>query len=193
MMKNCLMLETRKASGIAVVLLAAATMLGSTCAPKGKVAVPYDLMFIDAMVAHHQGAIAMARPADTNAMHPELKDFARKVVEDQSREIALMTQWRDQWFPGRPKTTNIYDMPGMTRTMMDISPMHVEKMTGAAFDKMFVDMMIPHHEGAVTMAKDALAKSQRPEIRALAQQIIDAQQREIEMMKRWTEEWKAAE
>jgi len=42
------------------------------------------------------------------------------------------------------------------------------------------------------MAKDALVKSQRPEIRALAQQIIDAQQREIEMMKRWTEEWKAA-
>jgi uncharacterized protein (DUF305 family) len=191
-MKNRLTLEIRKASRIAVVLLAAAAVLGSACAPKVKAAVPYDLMFIDAVVVHHQGAIAMAQPADSNAMHPELKNFARKVMEDQSREVALMTQWRDQWFPGRPKTPNILDMPGMSKTMMDISPMHMEKMTGAAFDKMFVDMMIPHHEGAVTMAKDALAKSQRPEIRALAQQIIDAQQREIEMMKRWTEEWKAA-
>jgi uncharacterized protein (DUF305 family) len=191
-MKNRLTLDTRKASGIAVVLLAAAAVLAIACAPKSKAAVPYDLMFIDAMVAHHQGAIAMAQPADSNAMHPELKDFARKVVDDQSREITQMTQWRDQWFPGRPKTPNILDMPGMSKTMMDISPMHMEKMTGAAFDKMFVDMMIPHHEGAVTMAKDALVKSQRPEIRALAQQIIDAQQREIEMMKRWTEEWKAA-
>ena len=191
-MKNRLTLDIRKASGIAVVLLAASVMLGSACAPKVKAAGPYDLMFIDAMVAHHQGAIAMAQPADSNAMHPELKDFARKVVDDQSREITQMTQWRDQWFPGRPKTPNILDMPGMSKTMMDISPMHMEKMTGAAFDKMFVDMMIPHHEGAVTMAKDALAKSQRPEIRALAQQIIDAQQREIEMMMRWTEEWKAA-
>ena len=177
---------------LAGVMLTAAVLLAVACAPKAKPAVPYDLMFIDAMVAHHQGAIAMAQPADSNAMHPELKDFARKVVDDQSREITQMTQWREQWFPGRPKTPNILDMPGMSKTMMDISPMHMEKMTGAAFDKMFVDMMIPHHEGAVTMARDALARSRRPEIRALAQQIVDAQQREIEMMKRWTEEWKAA-
>ena len=188
-MKNCLMLKTR---GIAVVLLAAATMLGSACGPKVKAAAPYDLMFIDAMVVHHQGAVAMAQPADSNAMHPELKAFARKVVEDQSREIALMTQWRDQWFPGRPKAQNIMAMPGMAMSMMDISPDHMEKMTGAAFDRMFVDMMIPHHEGALTMARDALAKSQRPELKKLAQEIIDAQQREIEMMRRWTEEWKAA-
>ncbi len=175
-----------------LVLAAAVLLMAAGCGTRTRPAVPYDLQFIDAMVAHHQGAIAMAQPADSNALHPELKDFARKVMEDQSREVAQMTQWRDQWFPGRAKTTNIYDMPGMSRTMMDISPMHMEKLTGAAFDRMFVDMMIPHHEGAVTMARDALAKSQRQEVRALAQQIIDAQQGEIEMLKRWTEEWKAA-
>jgi uncharacterized protein (DUF305 family) len=191
-MKDNPTLKKRKASGIAAVLLAFAVMIGSGCAPKVKAAVPYDLMFIDAMVAHHQGAIAMAQPADSNAMHPELKDFARKVIEDQSREVALMTQWRDQWFPGRPKTPNILAMPGMSKTMMDISPDHMGMMSGAAFDRMFVEMMIPHHEGAVTMAKDALAKSQRPEIKELAQSIIDAQQGEIVMMNRWKEEWKAA-
>jgi len=185
-------LEKQKAGGIAVVLLAAVGILASACAPKVKAAVPYDLMFIDAMVAHHQGAIAMARPADTNAMHPELKDFARKVVDDQSREIALMTQWRDQWFPGRPKTPNIMEMPGMAMSMMDISPDHMQKLTGAAFDRMFVDMMTPHHEGAVTMARDALAKSQRQEIKGLAQSIIEAQQGEIEMMNRWRSEWAKA-
>jgi uncharacterized protein (DUF305 family) len=191
-MKNRLTLEIRKASGIAAVLLALVITTGSGCAPRVKAAVPYDLLFIDAMVAHHQGAVAMAQPADSNAMHPELKDFARKVVDDQSREVALMTQWRDQRFPGRPKTLNIMDMPGMAKSMMDISPDHMQMMTGAAFDRMFIDMMIPHHEGAVTMAKDALAKSQRPEIRELAQRIIDAQQGEIEMMNRWKEQWKAA-
>ena len=185
-MKSCLMLKAGEARGIAVALPAAAAMLVSACGPKVKAAVPYDLMFIDAMVAHHQGAVAMAQPADSNAMHPELKTFARKVVEDQSREIALMTRWRDQWFPGRAKTQNIMELPGMAMSMMDISPDHMQKMTGAAFDRMFVDMMIPHHEGAVTMARDALAKSQRPEVKKLVQEIIDAQQREIEMMKRWT-------
>jgi uncharacterized protein (DUF305 family) len=191
-MKKRLTLNMMKVSGIAAVSLALAVLLGSSCAPKGKAAVPYDLMFIDAMIAHHQGAIAMAQPADSGALHPELKAFARKVVEDQSREVAQMTQWRDQWFPGRPKTANINDMPGMSRTMTDMSSMQMDKTTGAAFDKMFVEMMIPHHEGAVTMAKDALNKAQHPEIKALAQQIIDAQQREIDMMNQWKEEWKAA-
>jgi uncharacterized protein (DUF305 family) len=188
-MKNGLNLDPRKAKGFAIGLLVASMMLGSSCAPRARAAVPYDLMFIDAMIVHHQGAIAMARPAGSNAMHRELKDFARKIVDDQSREIALMTQWRDQWFPGQPQTQNILYMPGMTKTMMDTSPMHLEKLTGAAFDKMFIDMMIPHHEGAVTMAKDALAKSQRPEIRELAQRIVDIQGMEIEMMKRWKSEW----
>ena len=188
-MKNRLTPDIRKASGIAVVLLAAAGMMGSACAPKVKAAVPYDLVFIDAMVAHHQGAIAMAQPADTNAMHPGLKDFARRVVDDQSREVALMTQWRDQWFPGRPKTPNVMDVPGMAMSMMDISPDHMQRLKGAAFDRMFVDMMVPHHEGAITMARDALARSQRAEIKGLAQSIIDAQQAEIEMMNRWKAEW----
>jgi uncharacterized protein (DUF305 family) len=190
-MRKSLAMEIRKMRAIAVALQTA-ILLVAACAPKAKPVVPYDLLFIDAMVAHHQGAVAMARPADSNALQPELKAFARKVIEDQSREIALMTQWRDQWFPGRPKTQNIMEMPGMAMSMMDISPDHMQKMTGAAFDKMFVDMMIPHHEGAVTMARDALAKSRRPEIRELAQRIIDAQQREIEMMKRWKSEWAEA-
>ena len=177
---------------LAGALLTAAILLAVACAPKAKPVVPYDLLFIDAMVAHHQGAIAMAQPVVSRALHPELKDFARKVVDDQSREIAMMTQWHDQWFPGRSKTPNILDMPGMTKSMMDISPDHMRKLTGAALDRMFLDMMIFHHEGAVTMAKDALAKSQRPEIKGLAQSIIDAQQGEIEMVNRWKSEWAKA-
>jgi uncharacterized protein (DUF305 family) len=177
---------------LAGTLLTTAVLLAVACAPKAKPTVPYDLLFIDAMVAHHQGAIAMAEHVDSDALYPELKDFARKVVEDQSREIALMTQWRNKWFPSQPKTQDVLAMPGMDKSMMDISPDHTQKLTGAAFDRMFVDMMVFHHQGAVTMARDALAKSQRPEIRTLAQQIVDAQQREIEMMSRWKEEWKAA-
>jgi uncharacterized protein (DUF305 family) len=172
--------------------LFAVAVLWAGCGPRERAAVPYDLLFIDAMVAHHEGAVAMAEPADSNALHPELAEFARKVIADQSREIAMMKQWRDEWFAGRPKTPGIMGMPGMERSMMDISPDHMRMMKGAAFDRMFVDMMIPHHEGAVTMARDALAKSQRPEIRELAQAIIDAQQAEIEMMNRWKSEWATA-
>lgn len=59
----------------------------------------------------------------------------------------------------------------------------------ANYDKRFIDMMIPHHEGAVEMAKDALKKSNRPEIRQLAKNIITTQEQEIAQMKKWRKEW----
>jgi uncharacterized protein (DUF305 family) len=177
---------------IAGVLLAAMLMAGG-CGTKGQPAVPYDLRFIDAMVVHHQAAIDMSLPAESSALRPELKDFARKVVADQSREVELMKGWRDQWFPGRPKTPTIMGMPGMESSMRGMDPRHMQGIKDDAYDRMYVDMMIPHHQGAIVMAEDALTKSQRPEIRTLAQSIIDAQSAEIDMMNRWKASWTPAE
>jgi uncharacterized protein (DUF305 family) len=50
--------------------------------------------------------------------------------------------------------------------------------------------MIPHHEGALTMAKDALVKGSNEEIKSLARQIVEAQEAEIAQMKQWQEAWK---
>lgn len=57
------------------------------------------------------------------------------------------------------------------------------------YDERFIEMMIPHHEGAIEMAQDALTKAQHPEIRKMAQDIIASQQSEIDQMKRWRQEW----
>jgi uncharacterized protein (DUF305 family) len=59
----------------------------------------------------------------------------------------------------------------------------------AQYDERFIDMMIPHHQGAITMAKDALQKSQHPEIKKMAQNIIDSQQKEIDNLKTWRKKW----
>lgn len=59
----------------------------------------------------------------------------------------------------------------------------------ADYDHRLIDMMITHHEGAVMMAKDALQKSQRPEIKKLAQDVIDTQEKEIALLKSWGEQW----
>lgn len=59
----------------------------------------------------------------------------------------------------------------------------------AEFDLRFIDAMIPHHEGAVIMAQEALENSDREEVRQLAQAIIDAQQQEIEQMEQWRQDW----
>lgn len=57
------------------------------------------------------------------------------------------------------------------------------------FDLRLLNAMIPHHEGAVVMAEDVLKKSKRPEMRQLAQNIIQSQKAEIEQMKQWRAAW----
>jgi uncharacterized protein (DUF305 family) len=64
---------------------------------------PYDLQFIDTMIAHHQGAVEMAKPAVGKANHAELKTLAQNIVADQEKEIANMKKWRDEWFSGNRK------------------------------------------------------------------------------------------
>lgn len=59
----------------------------------------------------------------------------------------------------------------------------------AKYDHRFIDLMIPHHEKAIAMAKDAEKKAKKPEIRRMAQNIIKAQEREIAQLKRWRQQW----
>ena len=64
-----------------------------------------------------------------------------------------------------------------------------ESTSGKAFDLMFLDMMTHHHQGAVTMANEALKKAEHPEIKALTQNIIKAQEAEIKQMAEWKAKW----
>jgi len=151
---------------------------------------PYDLQFLDTMTAHHQGAVDMARPAETKAQHAELKEMAGNIIRDQEREIAQMKQWRDGWYAGKPQAMNM-EMSGMMDSMRGMDMTKLNAASGNTFDMMFLDMMTPHHQGAIVMARAALTKAGHPEIKKLAQQIIDAQEREIAQMNKWKTAWSA--
>ncbi len=73
--------------------------------------------------------------------------------------------------------------------MMDAMSASLAGKTGDAFDKAFLEEMIPHHQGAIVMARLVLATSKRPELITLANEIIAAQQKEIDMMQQWQSEW----
>lgn len=147
---------------------------------------PYDLQFIDTMIHHHEGAVEMAEMVLRKSSNAELKNFAQKIVDDQKKEIAQMKEWREKWFAGAARAINM-EMAGMADSMksMDAGMKKMETATGKEFDALFLEMMIPHHEGAVVMAKEALQKSQRAEIKTLADAIIKAQNAEIKQMNDW--------
>jgi len=140
---------------------------------------PYDAQFIANMTVHHEGAIVMARQALTQAERPEIKDLANAIVTAQEGEIAQMQAWRTAWYPELAETP---------ATTMDMGPMEVPAGV-TPFDQRFIEAMIPHHQSAIMMAQDALQNAERPEIKALAQAIITAQEAEIAQMRQWLKDW----
>lgn len=155
----------------------------------------FDLRFMDAMTPHHQGAVEMAKEAQQKSKRPEIKKLAADMIKAQDQEIAEMKQWRQAWYPKASSTPMAYD--SKKGQMMPMSAdqrngMMMSMNLGAAddqFDLRFINAMIPHHEGAVTMAQDALNKSKRPEIKKLAQAIITSQEQEMTQMKQWRKAW----
>ena len=155
----------------------------------------YDLRFIDAMTPHHQGGVDMAKVALHKSQRPQIEKLANDIIKAQNKEIAELKQWRQAWYPKAGEKPLAYD--AQMGHMMEMSSDQKKSMMmsmdlGAAdaqFDLRFINAMIPHHEGAVTMAQDALSKSNRPEIKKLAQDIITSQQKEIAQMKQWRQAW----
>jgi uncharacterized protein (DUF305 family) len=140
---------------------------------------PYDAAFIDGMIAHHDGAIIMANQALEQAERPEIRSLADAIISAQEAEIGQMKDWRMAWYPELAETSGM---------VMDMGPMEVP--AGAEpFEQRFIQAMIPHHESAITMARDALQKAEHQEIKDLASAIITAQQAEIDQMQQWLAEW----
>jgi uncharacterized protein (DUF305 family) len=160
-------------------------------------AAPFDQQFIDMMVPHHQGAVEMATIAQQRAEHPEIKQLAEAIIRSQDAEIAQMKGWRKAWFGSdqTPPMNRMPMLPGMAGhgghgASMDMAA-DVEKLRTAPepFDRAFIDAMIPHHQDAIEASKAAATRAQREEIKALAREIVDAQQREIDQLRQWRQAW----
>ncbi len=155
----------------------------------------FDLRFLDGMMVHHQGAVNMAEAALQNSQRPEIKQLAQTILDNQQKEIEQMQQWRQAWYPDAGAEPVMYHAQmghsmAMTEEMQ--AAMRMDGDLGAAdeeFDLRFLDGMIPHHEGALVMAQPVLEKSDRPELKQLAQAILTSQQKEIDQMKQWKTEW----
>lgn len=181
--------------------LAGATIAASPSpmASHGQALSSFDQAFIDMMVPHHQSAVAMAVVALARAEHPEIAALAPEIIEAQELEIAQLRTWREAWY-GDSSTPPLTAMPMLDGVMMqgmDMASMTMDMapqikdlwLVEADFDKAFIDAMIPHHQSAIDAAEMALDNAEHPEIQELAQAIIDAQQREIDEMTAWREEW----
>jgi len=155
----------------------------------------FNLRFIDGMTPHHEGAVAMAKEVLQKTNRPEIKQLAQAIITAQEQEISQLKGWRTAWYPNAGEAPMMYsaEMGHMMPMPEDVrSGMMMSSELGKAdgqLDLRFLNLMIPHHQAALHMAQQALQKSDRPEIKTLAQHILDGQQQEINQMQQWRQQW----
>lgn len=154
----------------------------------GAASAPYALQFLDTMTAHHQGAIDMAQLADTRAGRTEVKTLAKGIIDEQRKEIAQMNEWRSRWFGGAAPAVNM-DFPGMSDGMKGMDMANLDRLKANDFDLEFIRQMIPHHAGALAMARDLKAQDTYAELKSLSDAIIKSQTAEIDQMRSWQTAW----
>jgi uncharacterized protein (DUF305 family) len=146
-----------------------------------------DVTFAQMMIVHHRQAVDMAMLAPTRAGSPEVGQLAARIEAAQGPEIETMTAWLRAW-DATPAPTAGMDhggmghgsMPGMMTTE-DMARLRAAR--GAEFDRLFLTMMIKHHEGAVAMAKTVLEDGASRDAGTVARSIITSQSAEIGEMK----------
>jgi len=152
-----------------------------------------DKHFIEQMIPHHDGAVAMAKLALIKSKRTEIKTLATAIIEGQTNEIQDMNEWYKNWFGTIAPKGNTTMMGG---GIMSSGGMHSggsddmnALQTAADFDKVFIEQMIPHHQMAIMMARMLETGTTRPEMQRLAKNIISSQSKEIQQMQGWYQGW----
>jgi len=153
---------------------------------KGLSGKAFEIKFMQEMIVHHQSAVAMAKLVPTHTKRAELITLSQNIITAQNKEITAMTTWLAQWYHDKP-LSNPMNVPGMMSMMGDMNKLKNAK--DATFDQQFLTMMISHHQAAVNMANLIPARTQRPELVQLGQNIVKTQSAEIQQMQGWERAW----
>ena len=137
-----------------------------------------DRAFVAAMIPHHESAVGMAKIAKRRGQSTFVAELADDIIRTQNTEITTMKAIASRLDGKGIKPTDLGVAEGEMGMDADMSELETAK----PFDRVFIDMMIPHHQGAIRMARVELAKGSSAQVKKLATQIITAQAREIRAM-----------
>ena len=140
-----------------------------------------DVEFAQGMIVHHEQAIEMADLEIENGESAEVIALAERIRDQQSPEIDKMNEWLEAWGADAAGDGGM-EHGGDSSMMSEEDMAALEEATGAELDRMFLEMMIEHHRGAIDMAEQEVEDGEAPEAKELARNIIDAQSAEIEEM-----------
>lgn len=152
-----------------------------------------EVDFLSGMIPHHQQAVEMAEMVPQQTDRVELLSMSEDIIVTQAAEIDEMTEMLEEAGEEAPEST----MDGMGEDDMDMGGMMSEaemtdlaSVTDTEFDLMFIDMMVQHHQSAIEAAETVLDAGAGQTVTELANEIIDAQQAEMDQMRTWADAWR---
>ncbi|MBY8850722.1 DUF305 domain-containing protein [Saccharothrix longispora] len=147
-----------------------------------------DVTYVAKMILHHRQALDMAALAPQRAQHETVKGLASRIHDTQGPEIGAMEQWRRQYAENAPAHGHSGSLPEVDHASMpgmatDAQMAALEAATGAEFDRLFLQLMIAHHEGALRMAVDLLSNGSDVRVEEMANDVVASQSDEIARMR----------
>lgn len=140
-----------------------------------------DIRFVQMMIPHHQQALEMTALVKDHTSNKALRGLAERISAAQTGEIAFMRTWlRTRSLPVDPgHTGHGAAMPGMAT---EGQLKNLRDADGAAFDRQFLQLMIAHHQGALTMAAEVLKSGAEATAYRMALDVNASQSAEIRRM-----------
>ena len=163
---------------------------GPITVPKGANYTVADVEFMQGMIAHHAQAIHMSRMAEAHGANPRLVRLAMKIDQSQVAEIRIMQDWLRSNGQAAPDTGSWRTMK-MVGMITDEQLKELDAAKGVEFDRLFLEFMIIHHEGALQMVKDLFASpraGQEVDVNVFANDVVSVQTAEIGAMRRMLSE-----
>lgn len=143
-----------------------------------------DVMFMNMMIIHHDQAIEMAELAPKRTDNENILELSRDISEAQRAENKQMAEWLKELGYQRPRDG--HRMAGMAS---QAQMQELRNSEGREFDKLFSELMITHHRGGIQMAQSFSEQGKHTELIEMERQMIEAQQKEIQMMQEWRQNW----
>ena len=154
--------------------------MGHSSSSKNSAYTGADLMFLQMMIPHHQQAIDISNLAMKSSTNKELLDLAKVIARDQAAEIIQMKAWLKEAGASEDMGHSMEGMGGML-TVDELAALNAAK--GAAFDKLWLEGMTDHHDGAIHMVQ-MIEDASNMEIKAFGAKVITDQSAQIAQMKK---------
>jgi uncharacterized protein (DUF305 family) len=169
--------------------------------------VPFDQIFIDALVPQLNASIAMATVIADRTTHPPVRDLTAILISTQSNWANSLTDRRTAWFPEAPALTDSQLLTAMAIHLSDSpgagSPAGLDGMSavrsaaqlqalcsaGTDADLIFIDTTVARYSGLLILAQVAIERAEHPEIAALATDLSTELQAEIDQLNLWRTTW----